>query len=773
MESRLFQKIPKKFILSLESDKFIQVLIIATFTGIFTYFSYLRYQDFYTTNWDLGINLQSLWTTTHGYLLFYTEGSGSFLEVHSTYVAIPVSALYGLLPYPTTLFLIQSFVVSLSIVPLYLIGKKIHLRRDFLYSGLMVYLLNFGLISGMFYDFHWEMFLPVEFFTMFYLLQTRRIALSLIPFIIGCATLEVFPFLSAAALIYFLSVNSKGFFRNFLKWIKQDEHLTLLVYLATTAFAYIVIRILQLDIIPHILGSQGNISAVAGTVNSLFRLNANNATLAHSLWYWLLLYASMGFISVLYLRHLILAIPWLFFTIFISPNFAVQFGNQYAAIAIMPLTIGLIFGLKKLENLSSDKFFVAFLALFSSISASLLIYSIFNSRTLLSYLKNSQAWFFDIIMFVPIAIILILISINYEFSMAKINSLSDKLRRLSLKAPINQYGKKEHTLMAKRKFNLQIKKLKLAVISILSLLLVLNLALSPLNTHNFNATPFPGYQFSYSSSPAFVYMHYISDRITSKSTVVASDNLFPFVANNPNAYSILWFPSPSYYVAPTFPFNSTDLPRFVLTDTYQITLMPDFLITDVFNSSIYNLDVFIYYNGYPGSIYLFELHSNATTSYYNASEPGNNYYFGPDHGLGPGPSGQILNNADSMFGKVIESNPATNLSGNGAGIWFGPYSTFYPGKYDVTMSLRGGAFNGTSEKATPVFFVFSGALGDNVYYASVINSKQLSPNTWSNVSFVINIKGVYPLTWFNAYLIARNGKVLGYVVLNYIEVQKI
>ena len=771
METRLFQKIQGVFIPILENDKFILPFIIAIFTGTFTYLSYLRYEDFYTTNWDLGINLQSLWTTTHGYLLFYTEGGGSFLEVHSTYVAILVSVLYGLLPYPTTLFLIQSFVVSLSIIPLYLIGKEIRVRRDFLYFGIIVYLFNFGLISGMFYDFHWEMFLPVEFFTMFYLLQTRRIALSLIPFIIGCATLEVFPFLSAAALIYFLFENSDGFLRNFLKWIRKSEHITLLVYLGITAFAYLVIRILQLDIIPHILGSHGNISAVAGTVTSLFSSNVNDVTFSHSLWYWLLLYASMGFISVFYLRHLILAFPWLFFTIFINPNFSIQFGNQYAAIAIIPLAIGLIFGLKRLENLRYDKFLVALLVLLFSIAGCLLVYSIFNSKTLLSYLKNGQVWFFDIIMFVSIAIIVILISINNEFSIAWITGLSGKL---SFHVSIDDhYGRKEHKVMVKRKVNLPNKKIKLAVISILALLLALNLVLSPLNTHNFNATPFPGYQFSYSSNPAFAYMHYISDRIPPKSTVVAADNLFPFVANNPNAYSILWFPSPSYYVEPTFPFNSTDLPRFVLTDSSQITLMPGFLITDVFNSSLYDLDIFIYYNGYPGSIYLFKLHSSATTSYYNASEPGNIYYFGPDHGLSPGPSGRIINNADSMFHKVIESNPATNLSGNGAGIWFGPYSTFYPGKYEVTMSLKGGVFNNTTEKATPVFFAFSGALGGNVYYSSVIDSGQLSPNTWSNVTFMVNIQNVFPLTWFNAYIIARNGKVLGYVMLNFIEVQKV
>ena len=47
-------------------------VLLGAFAGLYSALSQLRFEEFYAGNWDLGINMQLLWTNTHGYLLFET-----------------------------------------------------------------------------------------------------------------------------------------------------------------------------------------------------------------------------------------------------------------------------------------------------------------------------------------------------------------------------------------------------------------------------------------------------------------------------------------------------------------------------------------------------------------------------------------------------------------------------------------------------------------------------------------------------------------------------
>ena len=74
-------------------------IIIPVIVIIMSLISYLRYINFYTSNWDLGIEMQMLGDSFHGYLLFEagdfeTYGVLSHLEIHSTYIALPFSFAY-------------------------------------------------------------------------------------------------------------------------------------------------------------------------------------------------------------------------------------------------------------------------------------------------------------------------------------------------------------------------------------------------------------------------------------------------------------------------------------------------------------------------------------------------------------------------------------------------------------------------------------------------------------------------------------------------------
>ena len=719
-----------------------------------TYFSYLRYQNFFTTNWDLGINMQLLWTTTHGYLMFETGdfefyGVLSFLQIHSTYIAFPIAYIYNMMPTPQFLFVLESLVLSCSIIPLFLIGRYIGVGRKILVPALVVYLLNFGIVSGLMYDFHWETFLPLEFFSMFYLLLNRKYALSVIPFIIGCATLEVFPFLAAGAILYFIVERIP--IARFGNWAKGQvrEAIELSVYLFSTAIAYVLIRILQLSVVPKLIGQESHLAGVGSSVTSLFVININLVILSHSLLYWLLIYSAFGYISVLYPKHVILAIPWLFNTFLLFPSFASYFGNQYAIIASIPIAVGFIYGIKELHEMDIHHHqFVAVIVLFVTI-VSLTVFSLLgtDSRLLLSFRNSSSTIMLDILLALPIFSLLILV-----------------FRGKYISKRINQYGKHEpRNQYRSLNFERQFKCICLLFV----LLLVFNFMMSPLNTKNFDATPMPGYQFKYSINPEFKFIYHIVSKIGTHSSVVASDNLFPFVANNPNAYAITWFPFNTTQ-ARFFPFNISHFPDFVLADSSQFFLMPSFLSAAVFNSSKYGLVEYINFNQYPGSIYLFEFHTHQNTKYYNVSTQPNQLYFYSKN-LAIGPSGRIAPYNDSMFGSVIQSNPANNLSGNGHTIWYGPYFTFEPGYYKVIISLRGGTYKKTSNNL-PILYMNSNGFEGPSYYSIYIYSSQLSNRTWTALSFLIRINEPYPLTEFRGYLDYNDSGAYGWVMLNYIEV---
>ena len=752
---RLKWALSKSRILNILADsKVLLSTLIFSYTFLMTYFSYLRFQNFFATNWDLGINMQLLWTTTHGHLMFETgdfefNGILSFLQLHSTYIAFPIAFIYNMMPTPQFLFTLQSLVLSCSIIPLFLIGRHIGVSRKILFPALVVYLLNFGIVSGLMYDFHWETFLPLEFFGMFYLLLRRKYALSVVPFIIGCSTLEVFPFLAAGGILYFIVERIP--IARFGNWTKEKvrEALELSVYLFSTVVSYVLIRILQLSIVPKLIGQETHLASVSSSVTSLFVINISLVILPHSLLYWLLLYSAFGYISVFYPKHVILAIPWMFNTFLLFPSFASYFGNQYAIIASIPIAVGFIYGLKELHKIDiHHPQFVVVIVLFVTIF-SLTVFSLLSadSRLLLSFRNASSILILDILIALPILSLLIPV-----------------FRGKHSDNQINQHG--NHELRRQYRslnFNRQFK----CICILFTMLLVFNFMMSPLNTKNFEATPMPGYQFKDSINPEFKFVHYLVSKIDPHSSVVASDNLFPFVANNPNAYAITWFPFNASQT-PFFPFNMSHFPDFVLADSSQFFLMPSFLSAAVFNSSDYGLIEYINFNQYPGSIYLFEFHTHQATKYHNVSTQPNQLYFYSKN-LAVGPSGRIAPYKDSMFGSVIQSDPTNNLSGNSHTIWYGPYFTFEPGYYKVIISLRGGTYKKSSNNL-PVLYMNSNGFRSQTYYSLNVYSSQLSSQTWTTFSFLIQINEPYPLTEFRGYLGYNDSGAYGWVMLNYIEV---
>ena len=78
-----------------------------------------------------------------------------------------------------------------------------HLRNPLIAQLVtLAFILNFAVLSGVFYDFHWESFIPLEFFLFIYLYEKGRYKSSLLVLALGALTLQVFPFMAGSYLLY-------------------------------------------------------------------------------------------------------------------------------------------------------------------------------------------------------------------------------------------------------------------------------------------------------------------------------------------------------------------------------------------------------------------------------------------------------------------------------------------------------------------------------------------------------------------------------------------
>lgn len=735
-------------------------LILATMTvayaTLIVYLTNLRFEAFYGSNWDLGINQQLLWTGAHGRLLYESAdlefyNAHSFLQVHSTYIAFAVVPLYAVAPSPLTLFIVQAVVFAASSVPLYLFAREV-LRRPWLSLAVVaLYLGSFGVVSALAYDFHWESFLPLELLTFFLLVRKERYWLSLIPLAIGTMTLEVFPFLAGGVALYFL-VDRFSLQRWDLRRLLHDSRARWLVgVLALGLAAYLTVRLFQYVVIPTALGAPSTTGGGPSGLASTVGWSANGITLPHSIAYWLLLLASLGFLPILAPRYLILSIPWFVYSVFVAPVFSAHFGDAYAFIAMAPLTLAAAAGLANLvkrRDPSGSTFFLLIAQVLSSLLLTAIAGVSGGSAHILGNTAGAAFW-------------------------------APALALFALAVGLSAWLRKSHPTVSARPIsrlrrNVTLRRAILPALAALFVtILVFDAIMSPMNPANFGATPIPGYQFGWAPNPMSAQMSWIEGRIPAGAEILASDHLFPFVANDPNAWALPWFVMSSSKPVPYFPFNATHLPHFVLVDDFEMGLVPSFLAADLFNVSIYGLVAYAYMTAYPGTVYLFEQGYHTPPLAHIVVPPQNPSFFGAAN-LTTGSAGVTRPDPGSAFGRVIASQPVGPVTGTMSFVWGGPYDPVLPGAYRVTFNVSAESTNANS--TTPfaeVDVVWTGGTAQHLLYQVKLSSSTPSTLIWSNIEFGLNLTQPYPLVEFRGVLLLENGHSIGSLTLNYVEVQRL
>ncbi len=206
VENYLEQKVPK---LNISLSSLLLGIAISIYTLVFSYFTILRHYSFQSSGWDLGIYMQSLYTTGfHGDLLGYTfekftvNSSGSFLGAHFSPFLFLLVPLYRVAPFAETLLILQSFVLAMGAYALYLICNYVHANKFISISLAISYLLYTPLHALNWFDFHVQAFIPIFFFLMFYFYIKKDYMKSLVFFFLVLSIIEMMPVLVFAFGLY-------------------------------------------------------------------------------------------------------------------------------------------------------------------------------------------------------------------------------------------------------------------------------------------------------------------------------------------------------------------------------------------------------------------------------------------------------------------------------------------------------------------------------------------------------------------------------------------
>lgn len=167
-------------------------LMVSASLLVFVSYSIYRYLALQTNFFDLGLNSNWIWRADNGYdpvaALIFPSTPGHIN--HISPILILVAALYGILPDPRTLLVLQASLLALAAVPLYLLAVREtqNSLAALVVSGL--YLVNPGLHGIVRYDFHVESFIPLLAFLIYYSYIRRGTRLFYLSTILFLSTME-------------------------------------------------------------------------------------------------------------------------------------------------------------------------------------------------------------------------------------------------------------------------------------------------------------------------------------------------------------------------------------------------------------------------------------------------------------------------------------------------------------------------------------------------------------------------------------------------------
>jgi uncharacterized membrane protein len=682
----------------------VQWLLIAAVLFVIVTFlaSWLRAIEFETTTWDQGLYQQALWSTAHGRNFYETAdvetgGYGSLLEVHSVFLFYLLAPLYDLFPYETTLFAVQSVIVALAAFPLYLLARDVAAsRRLGLLAGL-AYLAWTPTLSSTLYDFHPEAFLPVELFTLVLLWERRQYAFGFLVAGIAFCTLEIAPVLT-----FFVGI-----------WG--------LLTLRPTRLAS-----------PNRLPRAPFVGRWLARLRTALRSPKVRASLlllgASAVAYWVLLYLRTDLL-IGSLGTYPLPVPASGYVIGATPS----------ALGLSVPNLGVGLGAK--------------LAYWGLALALLAFVPIWAPRALVLAIP----WW----SFTMLSANLNYVTLGFQYGFIAGSSLlvafAYGLPRLRDALRARGYLDPRPEPVPPRRWRIPLRALRrprFALVVGVVVLVGANLALTPLDPALQNAPLGSAYRLSYVPRPGDAAVDRLAGILPAGAVVVASDDLFPLVANDENAYSLLWTADPGL----ALPFNATHLPSFVFLAQNALGAVPEWLANALYTNSSFGVRGIDWSSG-VGTVLLFQAGYSGTATEFGGAPVAQGTFFGGS--LATPPAGSAGVSVGSTYSTVVESVPG--IEGTA---WRGPSITVAPGTYAIRASLEARPLTDNVSGSTTVLRIVVSGFGEAALTATNLTLSQLNYGEW--VTVALDVKTTFPVIGLVVTGIVLVGSVV--VTLNYLSI---
>lgn len=327
--------------------EFILGILICIYITYFTVASFLRYDNFYTGRFDLGNMDQTVWNTINGRIFQTSSDNGiiiSRLSAHADFILILISPFYLLWSSPKTLLLIQTVVLALGAIFVFLIGGDILKNKSLALIFGFLFLANPAMQFTNLYDFHAVTIATTTLLAAFYFLLKQKYFL-----------LILFLLLSGLAKEQIWIITSIFGIPLLLQKAKKIKLLGVIVIVFSIAiFYYLIIYAIPKNAVGQhfalaYYSDFGNspISIMANVIFSpakLFSIIFESSRLE----YLKQLFLPMGFISFLSPISLVFAVPDLLIDLLSSNSQLRQIYYQYSATITPFVFISAIFAVKKI-----------------------------------------------------------------------------------------------------------------------------------------------------------------------------------------------------------------------------------------------------------------------------------------------------------------------------------------------------------------------------------------------------------------------------------------
>lgn len=305
------------------------LLAVGAYTAFFSIFTVLNHRTYQTYGFDLGIYMQSLWTTINGQGFFYTSlWEGSRFAYHFEPVLLGVLPLYAAFPSGETLLVLQSAALGAGALPVYLFARR-RMGRGFGLVCAVLYLLSPAVHAVNGFDFHASALAVPLLLSAHYCLSVGRLRAGVLFALVSLACRE-----NVALIVFLLGAYWAWKWRsdNMLTLnsatLPRDRRFLVATGLCLAAALWFVLAVNV--VIPHFAHADTH-PAFERYGDALFNLTMNPQA---KLLYLVQVFAPLGFLSLLAPGTLLMTVPVFAQNLMSIDESMYHMANQYVALLI-------------------------------------------------------------------------------------------------------------------------------------------------------------------------------------------------------------------------------------------------------------------------------------------------------------------------------------------------------------------------------------------------------------------------------------------------------